>query len=261
MKKNNFKKWLTFAAVVCLGITALQAQVFNYTSTNGNYTEAAANDGSIDNTNAITTQFTGTTFNVPIGTTFVSGAALVVSGNVFIFTAQLVPAGLTANFEVLTATTGRIFFTGNATNHTTGASTTEMKFAFLGPNWPVGFNSETEVSVTVDGQTGTATMNTVKTLQVGFDFFTTLSVQENEIFNNLVLYPNPAKNMTMVNFGANLTNVTTKIYNLLGKVVTNVNVTTTTTNLTLNLNSLAAGTYILTLVSDQGTVNRRLIVE
>lgn len=126
-------------SATALAVDFLNPPVLAYSATN--FTEAAANDGSI--ASPITVTLAGDTFT---NATFTSGVQ---------FTAPATPAGLTLSLARSNATTVIATLSGTAAVHTANASLPSIGFAFLGPafNTVAASNivgSATNLAVTFD---------------------------------------------------------------------------------------------------------------
>ena len=90
-----------------------------------------------------------------------------------------------------------------------------------------------------------------------------VSVDEQEIFSQLAVYPNPANDALNVNFRLEQNqNVEMRLVNITGEAVyTNVlsNVTGEISN-RIDVSMLAKGIYILNLTSSEGTVNKKVVI-
>lgn len=81
-------------------------------------------------------------------------------------------------------------------------------------------------------------------------------IEENNIFSETVVYPNPFKENLNVTFGNNEVKQIT-IYNAVGQVVTNM--TTSESQLTISTNEFVNGVYLMQVVSDDQTKTIRLV--
>jgi hypothetical protein len=73
----------------------------------------------------------------------------------------------------------------------------------------------------------------------------TLSIDELTLDQTVKIYPNPITDLVHINIANNTENVTTTIYDIIGKKVAVHTMTSET--LTLNLNYLESGTYLMQL--------------
>jgi hypothetical protein len=83
-----------------------------------------------------------------------------------------------------------------------------------------------------------------------------LAINEvNSSFADLILYPNPTNGMLYLSMGKNINKGTTIIiYNLLGQEVTKQTIEMATSNINLNISGLNSGTYLLKIVSVDGSM-------
>ncbi|HSD13366.1 MAG TPA: T9SS type A sorting domain-containing protein [Flavobacterium sp.] len=83
-----------------------------------------------------------------------------------------------------------------------------------------------------------------------------LSINENELNNNLVLYPNPVNNTLNINAKNNIEVQRISIYNTLGQLLT---VIPNGLVKTIDVSHLSAGNYILKAVTNKGMLNMKFI--
>lgn len=84
-----------------------------------------------------------------------------------------------------------------------------------------------------------------------------LSIDENELLNNVSFYPNPSNNQIEIS-NPKQTNLDISIYNVLGKKVLEVN-NTSLTEQTLNLTSLNSGVYLIQIKAEGKSITKKLI--
>jgi hypothetical protein len=82
----------------------------------------------------------------------------------------------------------------------------------------------------------------------------TLSIQETDI-DNLILFPNPTKDVININTSLNLTNALYAVFDLQGKRVLNSKLTSTT----IDVSQLNSGNYILRIISNEATRTQKFI--
>lgn len=78
-------------------------------------------------------------------------------------------------------------------------------------------------------------------------------------FNDLALYPNPATNMVKLVSGSFSSEVTISIYSMEGKLILNENRKQITTEIALDLDQMASGNYILKIVSENNVAVKNLV--
>lgn len=82
----------------------------------------------------------------------------------------------------------------------------------------------------------------------------TLSTVETSI-DNLILYPNPTKDVLNVNSSLNLTNAIYTVFNLQGKRVLNAKLTSNI----IDVSQLSSGNYLLRIISNEATKTQKFI--
>jgi hypothetical protein len=87
----------------------------------------------------------------------------------------------------------------------------------------------------------------------------TTSVNDIKIDNNIVVYPNPAKNFAVVKFENVNSEINVNLLDLSGKIVNTY--TTNQNQVELNLSELRAGMYLIQVISENNSKTERLIVE
>lgn len=95
-----------------------------------------------------------------------------------------------------------------------------------------------------------------------FDEFPEVIVSDNNIeANNIVtLYPNPTNKEVRLTLN-NLSKATITITDLQGKIVKTINVAKQTTEVTIDVSGFVAGTYTITIQTDEKCINKKLIVQ
>ncbi len=103
---------------------------------------------------------------------------------------------------------------------------------------------------------------------LGWEIFYTannVGINENdEVFNNLSIYPNPANEQLNISFVSKTSNqVNVSLVNMTGMTVYNETLQSKSTvfNNSINLSSLAKGVYILRLHSDEKELVRKIVIE
>ncbi|HEX7415060.1 MAG TPA: T9SS type A sorting domain-containing protein, partial [Bacteroidia bacterium] len=76
--------------------------------------------------------------------------------------------------------------------------------------------------------------------------------------NEVSLYPNPASSSLQVTFSGNIQNTTLQITDMLGNTVKQVNIKTEKTS--IDVSYLAEGIYNISISSNEGVVNKRLVI-
>ena len=105
----------------------------------------------------------------------------------------------------------------------------------------------TQAQALVDGY-GYTNCNVTSSCQLGAEEFTN---------NNVVLYPNPVKNVVTITMGNNEKITASSIYNTLGQLV-QVN---TNPNETIDVSGLQSGSYFVRISSDKGSASGKFIKE
>ncbi|WP_370476880.1 T9SS type A sorting domain-containing protein [Tamlana flava] len=88
----------------------------------------------------------------------------------------------------------------------------------------------------------------------------TLSVENETSFKDLIIHPNPGKDILTISNIQNTRLNSIKIYNVLGRLVKSVQVASNVSDLKLNLNYLSKGIYLLTLTDVNGAKTSKKIV-
>ncbi|GGD92187.1 T9SS type A sorting domain-containing protein [Planktosalinus lacus] len=89
----------------------------------------------------------------------------------------------------------------------------------------------------------------------------TLSNVENDAFENLYLYPNPARNVTNINKPSGLEINSVDIYEINGRLVKTILFKNISENNTLDISNLASATYLVVLKNDFDQTVKQLIVK
>ena len=150
-----------------------------------------------------------------------------------------IPAGSTIAFEVFAAGAGEEL---------------NQKF-FMGQN-SSGENDDSYLYAPVCGATGIVT-----TTSLGFPanyvmnvVGNILSVEEFSLSNNISIYPNPTSDIINIEVSNALTVRSLELYNIIGKQVIKSNKVTN-----LNLSQLNAGIYMLKVITDSGSLTKKII--
>ena len=106
--------------------------------------------------------------------------------------------------------------------------------------------------ITINERWGHVSLNTPS----GTDC-TTLSVDENELLNNVSFYPNPTNNQIEISNPKQL-NLEINLYNVFGKKVLETN-TVSLRNQTINLSSLNSGVYLVEIKAEGKSITKKLI--
>lgn len=87
-----------------------------------------------------------------------------------------------------------------------------------------------------------------------------LGLDDNDLTNSVVLYPNPAANEFTVNFGASITSeVDITVTNSLGQTIQKL--TTSTTQTTVDVSNYNTGIYFVTFKTDTQSTTKKLLVK
>lgn len=94
-----------------------------------------------------------------------------------------------------------------------------------------------------------------------YEFNTTLSTNDNVFNSKLLLYPNPVKDKVMLLNEQNLAIEKVDVYDITGRLLQTHNVKNSPNQITLDISTLNPGNYLLIIVSDEGRVSRKLVIE
>ncbi|MBC8173065.1 MAG: PKD domain-containing protein [Chitinophagales bacterium] len=84
----------------------------------------------------------------------------------------------------------------------------------------------------------------------------------NELLSNtLNIYPNPANEFIIISSDADMSNVTFEVYDVLGKKVSADILVSSAHELQMNIENIAAGNYVLKIVTGSGNVMRTITIE
>ena len=96
---------------------------------------------------------------------------------------------------------------------------------------------------------------------VSFSTGMTLSTEQFNLDHELSLYPNPSKGV--INIKNNrIALESVSITDINGRTIETINLNGTTSNTTLDMSSeLSSGLYFVSIISDKGSVTKKLIIE
>lgn len=90
----------------------------------------------------------------------------------------------------------------------------------------------------------------------------TLSSNEFSIVDSISIYPNPVTSGTLnIKTGYNLYVNNVKIYSVLGKLITNIEFSTYNSTNQIDVSEFRNGVYLITLTTNKGSINKKLIVK
>jgi hypothetical protein len=87
----------------------------------------------------------------------------------------------------------------------------------------------------------------------------TNAISETTLGENIVIYPNPAKNNVTIKFGENTEMVNVRLLDLSGKLIQDHS--TNGSNINLNIENLNTGVYLIQIISNNQSTTERLIIE
>jgi len=108
--------------------------------------------------------------------------------------------------------------------------------------------------------TATDEYGNVSTCDMNLDL-TLLGSQDNELSNAIVLYPNPANEQVTLSNSSNIALETAMIYDLNGKLVSQINLQDMQSERVIDVSSFATGVYMVQITGDQSSVVKRMIKE
>jgi len=128
-------------------------------------------------------------------------------------------------------------------------------------NTHFGIGTDTEItSLTIKWPSGTVDVifnpNINETI-TAIEGDNPLSINNNVLEENLVIYPNPAKDMITISSSIALNNAVYTIYDITGKQVLNANLNSNT----INVSKLSTGIYVLKITVDGKNKTQKLIKE
>ena len=88
-----------------------------------------------------------------------------------------------------------------------------------------------------------------------------LGLEDSELNNAIVMYPNPAQNQVTISNSSNILLDSAAIYDVNGKLVSQINLQDMQQEKVIDVSSLASGVYIVQIQSEQSSVTKRLIKE
>ncbi len=108
--------------------------------------------------------------------------------------------------------------------------------------------------------TATDEYGNVSTCEMELDL-TILGTQDNELNNAIALYPNPANEQVTISNSSNIALETAMIYDLNGKLVSQINLQDMQSEQVINVSGFATGVYMVYITGEQSSVVKRLIKE
>ena len=108
--------------------------------------------------------------------------------------------------------------------------------------------------------TATDDYGNVSTCEMELDL-TELGTQDNELNNAISLYPNPANGQVTISNSSNIALETAMIYDLNGKLVSQINLQDMQSEKVIDVASFATGVYMVQITGEQSSVVKRLIKE
>ena len=91
--------------------------------------------------------------------------------------------------------------------------------------------------------------------------FSSLGNQDNELSNAIALYPNPAGEQVTISNSSNIALETAMIYDLNGKLVSQINLQDMQSERVIDVSSYATGVYMVQITGEQSSVVKRMIKE
>lgn len=91
--------------------------------------------------------------------------------------------------------------------------------------------------------------------------FSSLGNQDNELSNAFALYPNPAREQVTISNSSNIALETAMIYDLNGKLISQINLQDMQSEQVIDVSSYATGVYMVQITGDQSSVVKRMIKE
>ena len=108
--------------------------------------------------------------------------------------------------------------------------------------------------------TATDDSGNVSTCEMNLDL-TLLGNQDNELSNAIALYPNPAGEQVTISNSSNIALETAMIYDLNGKLVSQINLQDMQSERVIDVSSYATGVYMVQITGEQSSVVKRMIKE
>ena len=88
-----------------------------------------------------------------------------------------------------------------------------------------------------------------------------LSIEDNELGNGIIIYPNPARKEFFIKNTSTSKIERVAIYDVSGRLVSDIDVLNTSTIKTINLQNASKGMYFVNIYADNAFVTKKLIVE
>ena len=108
--------------------------------------------------------------------------------------------------------------------------------------------------------TATDEYGNVSTCEMNLDL-TLLGNEDNELSNAIALYPNPAGEQVTISNNSNIALETAMIYDLNGKLVSQINLQDMQSERVIDVSSYATGVYMVQITGEQSSVVKRMIKE
>ncbi len=108
--------------------------------------------------------------------------------------------------------------------------------------------------------TATDEYGNVSTCDMNLDL-TLLGNEDNELSNAIALYPNPAGEQVTISNSSNIALETAMIYDLNGKLVSQINLQDMQSERVIDVSSYATGVYMVQITGEQSSVVKRMIKE
>jgi hypothetical protein len=90
---------------------------------------------------------------------------------------------------------------------------------------------------------------------------TLLGTDDNELNNAISIYPNPANEQVTISNSSNIALETAMIYDLNGKLVSQINLQNMQSEKMIDVSAYATGVYMVYITGEQSSVVKRLIKE
>jgi len=164
----------------------------------------------------------------------------------------LIPIKGSHNFETRISSTNKVEFIFQNINLPFDDANNDGYVSFkikTKPNLVVGNTFSNLANIYFDYNFPIVTNNYTTTVQ------NTLGLQENEIINNISVYPNPVKNILNFKTEDNISKV--EVYDIAGRILSSNSVSENK----IDLSNLKTGNYILKLYTEKGIMNTKIIKE
>jgi hypothetical protein len=133
-------------------------------------------------------------------------------------------------------------------NYTSGnMSSVFFNNVFINPCVPLIFTS------TIDSELGDVQVTTFN--------YTTTSLDNNVISNDIRIYPNPAKDRFIVDFERNVSDCSVSLFDILGKSLLYQNQFSNISAKEIILDDLTDGSYLIIIKADGVQYNRQIIIQ